>query len=233
MRSYLNSDQSQLRQISWVASQTRPDASFDSCRISNYGAKPDISYLKQANKAVRKLKNKDVEIKIPDIGDIAKVKIICYTDATHASLTCGSSQGAYLILLHGNHKVVPLSWQSKKLSRVTKSPLASETMALGEGADASFLIASLMKEIFLLPSIPKIRCMTDNKSLFETLKTTKVTKDLRLRMDIARLRQMEENQEICVEWVEGKNQIADCLTKSGASSNKLFDVLEESTIPEY
>ena len=86
---------SQLRsisgQISWVASQTRPDASFDSCKISNYGTKADISYLKQANKAVRKLKNKDVEINIPDIGDIEKVEIICYTDATHASLSCGSS----------------------------------------------------------------------------------------------------------------------------------------------
>ena len=120
------------------------------------------------------------------------VEIVCYTDATHASLNCGSSQGAYLILLHGNGKVVPVSWQSKKLIRVTKSPLASETLALGEGADASYLIGSLIKEIFLLPGIPKIRCKTDSKSLYDTLKTTNVTKDLRLRVDIARLRQMEE-----------------------------------------
>ena len=225
---------SQLRsisgQISWVASQTRPDISFECCKIANYGKNPDISYLKQANKTLRKLKNQNIDINIPNIGDMMKVEIICYTDATHASLSCGSSQGAFIIFLHGNGKVVPLSWQSKKLTRVTKSPLASETLALGDGADASFLIGSLIKEIFLLPNMPKIRCMTDNKSLFDTLKTTNVTKDMRLRVDIARLRQMEEKQEICVEWVEGKLQLADCLTKAGASSQALLEVLEDSSL---
>ena len=78
--------------------------------------------------------------------------------------------------------------------------------------------------------MPKIKCRTDSKSLYDTLKTTNVTKDLRLRVDIARLRQMEEKQEICVEWVEGKNQLADCLTKAGASSHNLTDVLEESSL---
>ena len=69
---------SQLRsisgQISWVASQTRPDISFESCKIANYGKSPDISYLKQANKTLRKLKNLNVEITIPNIGDMEKVE---------------------------------------------------------------------------------------------------------------------------------------------------------------
>ena len=38
---------------------------------------------------------------------------------------------------------------------------------------------------------------------------------------------MEENQEIYMKWVEGKNQLADSLTKACESSNKLIDVLEE------
>ena len=44
------------------------------------------------------------------------------------------------------------------------------------------------------------------------------------------LRQMEENGEITVSWVEGKNQLADCMTKAGASTEKLFDVLEDSIL---
>ena len=48
-----------------------------------------------------------------NVGDLSKVEIICYTDATHASLSCGSYQGAYIILLQGNRKVAPLAWQSK------------------------------------------------------------------------------------------------------------------------
>ena len=151
---------------------------------------------------------------------------MCFTDATHASLKCGSSQGAYIICLSGNDKMVPVVWQSKKISRVTKSPLASETLALSEGSDAGYLLATQIKEIFLMENLPKIKCITDNKSLFETLKTSNVIKDLRLRVDIARLREMEESGEISVSWIDGKNQIADCMTKSGASSNKLLDVLE-------
>ena len=76
-------------------------------------------------------------------------------------LRCGSSQGAYIIFLSDGKNIVPLSWQSKKLSRVTKSPLASETMALGEGADMCYLLASTLQEIFLLKDRPKVICFTD------------------------------------------------------------------------
>jgi len=217
-------------QVAWVASQTRPDVSFDSCRIANRGKNPDIQLLKEANKSIRKMKNCEVTLKICNIGDLKKAEILCYTDATHASLKCGASQGAYIILLHGNGKVIPITWQSKKVSRVTKSPLASETLALGEGADASYLLASLLKEILVLEEIPKIKCVTDSKSLYDTLRTTNVTKDLRLRVDIARLREKIEKEEIDVSWVEGKYQLADSMTKGTASPNRLLDVLEYSTL---
>lgn len=71
-----------------------------------YGKNPDISYLKQANKTLRKLKNKDVEINIPHAGNMRWVEIFCYTDATHATFSFGSSQEAYFILLCENGKVV-------------------------------------------------------------------------------------------------------------------------------
>ena len=40
--------------------------------------------------------------------------------------------------------VAPITWQSKKISRVTKSPLALETLSLSEVADAGFMIASMV-----------------------------------------------------------------------------------------
>lgn len=176
------------------------------------------------------MKNKDVEIHIPIVGDMWRVKIVTQIKYM-ASLRCGFSQGGYFILLHGNGKVVPLSWQLKKLIHVTKNSFASETLALGDGADASYLIGSLIKMIFSLPNVVKIKCMADNTSLFDTHTTANVIKDLWLSVDIAWLLQMEENQEICVKCVEGKNQLADCLTKAGTSSNKLIDVLEQSSLP--
>ena len=60
----------------------------------------------------------------------------------YASLPDGSSQGALIVFLLGeNGCAAHISWQSKKLNRVTKSSLASEALALSEAADAGFLMA--------------------------------------------------------------------------------------------
>ena len=66
------------------------------------------------------MRNKDVEINIPMVSDMRRVEIACHTGTTNASLSCRSSQGAHFILLHGHGKIVPLSWQSKKLTCLTK-----------------------------------------------------------------------------------------------------------------
>ena len=127
-----------------------------------------------------------------------------------------------------NNRVVPISWQSKRLNRVTKSPLASETLALSEGADAGFLVSALVQEIFNLPSLPLVKCYTDNRFLTDTLITTRVISDRRLRVDVARLREMVAEKEISVSWIEGTRQVADALTKRGASSASLVEVLNSS-----
>lgn len=69
---------------------------------------------------------------------------------------------------------------------VTKSPLTSETLALNEGAYAANLLATQIRNIFT--ESPFTNDIIKLKSLFETLKTTNATKDLRLRVDVARLR---------------------------------------------
>ena len=141
----------------------------------------------------------------------------------------GSSQGGFIIFVGGIcGKVIPIFWQSKKLNRVTKSPLASETLALSEAADAAFLLSKILQEVFNTSTFPMIECFTDNASLTETLHTSNIVSDRRLRVDIHRLREMVAKQEISVHWIEGKEQIADCLTKRGASSNQLLEILQQS-----
>ena len=135
-------------QVAWVVGQTRPDLAFESCTLANVGKHPTIEDLKYANKTVKKMKDKGITLNIPKLINIENAHLLCFPDATHASLKCGSSQGAFIIFLSDGKKVVPLSWQSKKLPRVTKSPLASETMILGEGADMCYLLASTLQEIY-------------------------------------------------------------------------------------
>ena len=57
---------------------------------------------------------------------------------------------------------------NQKSRRVTESLLPSETLLFGDGADVSYWIGSSIKKIFLLTKMPKIKCMADNKSLFDT-----------------------------------------------------------------
>ena len=103
----------------------------------------------EANKALRKFQKYRVKICFPSLGSPGNLGVRVYSDATYASMPDGSSQGGHIVFLKGgNGKVVPISWQSKRLTRVTKSPLASETLALSEGADASFLVSSQIQEIF-------------------------------------------------------------------------------------
>ena len=120
-----------------------------------------------------------------------------------ASLSDGASQGALIVFVKGhNGLVAPILWQSKKLVRVTKSPLASETSAAGEAADAGFFVASMLAEILKKPQLPTVHCFTDSKSLVENAMNTKMPSDRKLRVDMSRLRQMIENDEITLSWVE-------------------------------
>ena len=122
-------------------------------------------------------------------------------------------------------RVVSISWKSKKLERVTKSPLATEISALADTADYAHLVASMFKELFCLDKLPMVELMTDSKSLKDNLESTKVVEDPRQRVDVARLKQMVKLGEIQVKWVQSARQLADSLTKRGAFTDQLLRVL--------
>ena len=216
-------------QLLWASTQTRPDMSYDACIVSNYGKEPTVDNIIYANKAIRQMKSIELKLVFPYLGPIEELKIICFADASHANLPCGASQGAYIIFIANNDNMIaPIMWQSKKLDRVTKSPLASETMVLADGADTAFLVASMLQEIFNLTSLPPIECRTDSDSLIKFLATSHVIQDSRLRVNIARIREMLTLKEISVTWVSSEDQLADSMTKKGASSMKLLKVLSNS-----
>ena len=220
-------------QLLWVTGMSRPDMAFLTCAVSNYGKNPTVQSLILANKAVKKLKSDKVVLKFPRL-QLQNVQILCFADAAHANLPSGASQGGFVIFLYGGNEVVaPVSWQSKKLSRVTKSPLASEALALAEAVDSGYLIASMVREMFALPSLPSITGLTDNKSLCDTLHTSHIVSDARLRVDIARLREMIEKKELDVVWIPKEQQLADVATKMGACSASLLQVLHSSSVEHF
>ena len=72
-------------------------------------------------------------------------------------------------------------------------------------------------------------CMT--KSLHDALKSTKQVGEKRLRLEISGIKElMEKNIVKEVKWQTSHTQLADCLTKRGASSAKPLQVLQEGKI---
>ena len=70
------------------------------------------------------------------------------------------------------------------------------------------------------------KVIQDNKSLEEQLKSSKVKQDFRLSVDIARLQEIVKFGEIEVQWVDKTHQLANPLTKYGASAVHLMDVFK-------
>ena len=210
-------------QFQWLSTNTRPDIAFDTCISSNNGKSPTVENALYANKIVRKLQKDDVHIAFPALGDPKLWKLAVHGDASHANLPNGSSQGAYVVFLVGGQKMCPVVWKSKKLDRVTKSPLASEISAIADAADAGFYVKSIVEEIWKTNC--KIDVYTDSDSLRKHISTTNQIDDLRLRVDTARLREMVEEQEIDLKWVPSKKQLADSLTKYNAPAAYLLKTL--------
>ena len=81
----------------WVTSQIHPDASIDSCRVSNYGKNSKVKNLLEANKALKKLQSSTLWLVYPDLGKPEYLKFLVYGDATHANLPSGAPQGAWSV----------------------------------------------------------------------------------------------------------------------------------------
>lgn len=223
---------SKIGQILWVAKQTRPDIMFDTCSLASNIKNATVQSIHDVNKVVRKLKSEKVTLKFQHLGDNNALNLIVFSDASLGNLPDGGTQGGTLIALMGqNGKFSPLCWQSKRIRRVVRSTLAGETLAMSDGIDNAIFLATLFSELTTgsagLNALPLI-CVTDNHSLFDALKSTKQVTEKRLRLDISSIKELIQNKTIKeVLWSDTKAQLADCLTKKGASALMLLKALSE------
>ena len=126
-------------------------------------------------------------------------------------------------------------WQSRKLRRVVKSAMAAETLVQVNAAEAAFWLAKVLNDIFYDSSKTapqtKIECFTDSHQLYDAVLSIRPIQDRRLHIDIAILQEMLKNKEIFkIEWVDSSHQLADSLTKAGASSAKLLATLKSGRL---
>ena len=153
--------------------------------------------------------------------------LLAYCDASYANLPNGSSQGGCIIFLTDDERnVAPICWWSRKLKRVCKSSETAETMVMLEAIDAVVWLSAILDDIYGKEmKTPIIK--SDNMSLHKNIQSTTAVEEKRLRVELAAIRESARKSEFKAEWVSNQDQLADCLTKQGADSNKLLGVLRQ------
>ena len=205
-------------QLNWIATHTRPDIAFDVCELGVACSRATVADILRLNKVIERVKTDNVKLYMPKMEELGNCYLECFSDASFANLVGSGSQGGFIIFLRdGGGKRCPLYWQSRKIRRVVKSTLSAEALALLECAETAVYLANILHEISDCGRL-KIRCFTDNKSLVDALYSCKGVEDMRLLIDIAVLCDMLEHEVTEVAWVDTIGQLADCLTKKGASA---------------
>ena len=220
---------SKIGQILWVAKQSRPDVIFDVCSLAGSLKDAKVEHLILANKIIRKIKSEKVQLKFQNLG--TEPVFMVYSDASFGNLSDGATQGGHMIFLGGeNGKVSPICWNSKKLRRVVRSTLAGETLAMADGIDTGVFLSTLYGELSRNKN-PVLKCITDCNSLHDAIYSNKFVTEKRLRLEISGIKEMTERGTVTnVQWVNTEKQLADCLTKKGASSKRLLKVFESGTL---
>ena len=220
--------------LNWAVQGSRPDLAFDMIDLSMKFKMAVVADLLQAIKSISKLKQNDSKIYFPNIGEIRNCSIVTFSDAAHANLSDGvSSAGAHIVFLVGDkNKCCVLSWQAQKIKRVVRSSIAAETLSLQESLENAVYLRSLIEEILRITSCSiAIDAVVDNRSVVEAIHSTKFVDDKYLRINIAAIKEsIQTGQVRSVRWCPGSIQLANVLTKRGAQSRLLLDILQSGQL---
>ena len=160
----------------------------------------------------------------------AELKIVVFTDASLGNINEGTgSTGAYIVWLMDNTgQCCPIAWNAHKIKRVVRSTLAAETLGLEEGLEASYYYREMLASILgVKPRTVMIEAYVDNKSIIEAILSTRLVEDKRLRVDVAAIKESLQLHDVKkIQWVPGHLQLANPMTKQGASGFNLLKVLQ-------
>ena len=223
-------------QLNWIATQTRPDLSYDALELNMCRNHPTVDQLLKANKAVRHAKNSMGGLLFPNLGSPAKWEIQVFCDASWGNLPDGvsSAQGHVIFLCGETERSCALTWTSNKIKRKVSSTLAAETLAMQDALDEAVYLGSLITEVYsnkLGENKIPIRVHTDNKSLHQSVHSTKQVHEKRLRINIAEIQRMLSTGDVqAIEWLPSKLQLANCLTKRGVDGGGLLQLLHDGQL---
>lgn len=220
-----------IGQLLWLGRQTRPDLMYDASNLSSIVNTARVKDMIETNKVLGRAINVQVTLRYEKLE---KPRMVVYSDASLGNSATGNTQGGYFLALQGKESFTPLAWCSRKLRRVARSTLAAETLAMVDSMDSAIFSASLFTELMtgnIQPESVHITLITDCKSLHDNLGSGKAVIEKRLRIEMAAIKEAIERKIVNkAVWVSTADQLADVLTKKGASPLRLLAALEKGKL---
>ena len=111
-------------QLNWVASQTRPDLSFDAFYLSTKLNKATYRDALDANKATKRAISRIPRLKFSRLGKIEDLHLELFPDASlgnvEEAFKTKSMMGYFVYLANKKGEISPLHWKSKVIDKVAQ-----------------------------------------------------------------------------------------------------------------
>jgi hypothetical protein len=195
--------------LSYLAQHTRPDCLFAVQNLSRHLQATGATHMAAAKRLLRYLKGTvDLGIKFSATDD--PPELLGYSDADYASDkgTRRSVTGTLFFLCGG-----PVSWESRLQPSVALSTCEAELMAACAATQEAVHLRQLLKDLTFVQSDPT-RLKVDNQgtiALAENGMMNKRSKHIDVRFHF--IQERIASEEIKLEYVPSKEQLADLLTK--------------------
>ena len=239
----LNKDENRMLrksqgQLSWLATQTRPDLSFDSFNLSTVLNRATLRDGKLANKIIKKAKQEQIELKFSTLGNIEDLHLEIFADASLGNVESGlhtkSGMGYFICLANKNLDISPLHWKSCVIDKVAEDIKTAETLALEKALDDAIHISNLITEMYTgdatMNTLPII-ANEDSNSLLESLYSTKKVKRKTMRVVVSNIQKHLQNGILTdIHKVKSKENIADVFTKAGVNTDRVLTVLRHGSL---
>ena len=198
------------------------------------------SVVKSINLLVRRAHSTRNILRFKRLGELSELSVKVYADASfcNSNDNVRSTEGRVILLCNEKSGEVNVcSWKTKKIARVCRSVKAAETRSLEEAVDDAVNTARIIKEIYMgsvnvkNPEQIPVKAYTDSKSLWESLHNSRQCEEKILRCSVAAMKELMELGMVCdVLWVPTKDQLADCLTKTGKKADWLLEVATKNRL---
>jgi hypothetical protein len=198
----------------YASIMTRPDIAHAVNVLARSMQKPEKKHFVAAIKVFSYLKGtKEIGIAYKNQGKsmTEQVQIELVSDAAYGDdVKDGKTTYGYAVLVNGDL----MHWQSKKQSTVATSTTQAEYMGMYEATKEGMWLKQLLSSM-KLNVYGKILLKGDNEVAISAIKAESLTERIKhIRIKYHYVRELYTGNEIKIEWVETKENIADIFTKA-------------------